>query len=128
MTKTTMEVDADLRQLASARSGIVARVAAWDVPVDRGVLALLVSELVANAVEHGLPPIVASVEWDGSRVRVEVSDSSPELPIHHQPAPSDAGGRGIWLVDHSASAWGIERTARGKTVWFELRSAFDPAV
>lgn len=121
MVRTALDVDADLAQLALARSEIVDCVAAWDVPIDRGMLALLVSELVANAVEHASPPIAVTVDWDGCRVRVEVSDSSSDVPVHRQPAPADAEGRGIWLVDHIASAWGVDRTPEGKTVWFELR-------
>jgi hypothetical protein len=36
------------------------------------------------------------------------------------PREDDEGGRGLWLVDRLASAWGTERGRRGKTVWFEL--------
>lgn len=114
---------ADLAQLGPVRNAIVDHAVTWGVPVDRSVLALLVSEVLANAMEHGSPPIVAAVDWDDRRLRVEISDSSADAPVQRRPALSDAGGRGIWLVDHNASAWGVEWTPGGKSVWFELRAS-----
>lgn len=115
-----MAVPSDLADLAPARGAIVEQVLAWGAPVDPGVLALLVGEIVANAVEHGAPPIVASVDWDGSRVRVEVRDGGTAMPVQRHPALGDDAGRGIWLVDRNASAWGVEPEGAGKSVWFEL--------
>ena len=39
------------------------------------------------------------------------------------PSAGDADGRGVWLVDRDATAWGVEARDRGKAVWFELRGA-----
>lgn len=116
----TIDVSSDLADLAPARAAIVERVAGWAAPVDPDVLALLVGEVVANAVEHGAPPIQVCVDWDGSRVRVEVHDGGTALPVHHQPVAGDDGGRGIWLVDHEAGTWGVSEETSGKSVWFEL--------
>ena len=120
--QAAMEVPFDLADLAPAREGIVEQVRCWGVPGDPSILALLVGEVVANAVEHGAPPITLSVDWDGERLRIEVRDSAPALPVQRQPELGDDGGRGIWLVDRNASAWGVERVATGKCVWFELRA------
>ncbi len=114
-------VRCDLADLAPARNAIVDRAVAWGVPVDPSVLALLVGEVVANAMEHGEPPIVAVVEWDEHRLRVEVSDASADSPVRRTPSEGDADGRGIWLVDRDATAWGVEGRDHGKSVWFELR-------
>ena len=119
--RAAMDVPSDLADLGTARWAIVDQVLSWGAPVDPAVLALLVSEVVANAVEHGSPPIVASLDWDGARLRVEVRDCALALPVRRQPGHDDDGGRGIWLVDRNASAWGVEQVDGGKSVWFELR-------
>ncbi|MDQ3385810.1 MAG: ATP-binding protein [Actinomycetota bacterium] len=118
--RATIAVPSDLADLGSARGAIVEQVVGWAAPVDPDVLALLVGELVVNAVEHGAPPIEVSVEWDGSRVRVEVHDGAAALPVQQQPVAGDDGGRGIWLVEHGARTWGVSEDTSGKSVWFEL--------
>jgi hypothetical protein len=40
--------------------------------------------------------------------------------LHADRDPEAAGGRGLLLVDALSSAWGIETTAQGTTVWCEL--------
>lgn len=120
MERSVIGVDGGLAQLASVRSAVVARAGAWGAPIDESVLALLVSEVLANALEHGEPPITVTVDWDEHRLRVSITDASPAVPVHRRPSVGDRDGRGIWLVDHQASAWGVERAPEGKTVWFEL--------
>jgi hypothetical protein len=42
------------------------------------------------------------------------------------PRPAGTGvgsGRGLFLVDAVANAWGVEPDEAGKKVWFELRLA-----
>jgi anti-sigma regulatory factor (Ser/Thr protein kinase) len=119
--RAAMDVPSDLADLGPARGAIVEQVLSWGAPIDPAILALLVSEVVANAVEHGSPPIAVSVDWDGARLRVEVHDCAPAMPVRRQPDHDDDGGRGIWLVDRNASAWGVEQADGGKSVWFELR-------
>lgn len=83
---------------------------------------LLVSELATNAIRHGAPPVRLSLRLTGSRLRVEVADSSPALPTLVQPGPDQAGGRGLQIVQQLAARWGAQASRRhlGKTVWFEL--------
>ena len=118
--RATIDVSPDLAGLGAARAAVVGQVVGRAAPVDPDVLALLVGEVVANAVEHGAPPIQACVAWDGSRVRVEVHDEAEALPVQRQPVAGDDGGRGIWLVEHEASTWGVSADPVGKAVWFEL--------
>ena len=84
---------------------------------------LLASELVTNSVRHGGSgvddAIGLEVVLSPSTLRVEVSDSGPGFePAPARPAPDDAGGRGLYLVDSLADRWG---SAEGGTrVWFEV--------
>lgn len=88
---------------------------------------LLVSELAANAVRHATTPFTVSLGCDGRLVRVEVADGSPDLPVAQLPPVEAVAGRGLMIVDALAERWGVEPSASGKTVWFELtcRSPLD---
>jgi anti-sigma regulatory factor (Ser/Thr protein kinase) len=86
---------------------------------------LLVSELVTNAVRHsGAGPdrplhvqLLRGPRW----VVVAVGDEGPGFTWH--PGPPDnneSGGWGLFLVDQIADSWGVECTASGTRVWFEI--------
>jgi hypothetical protein len=85
---------------------------------------LLVSEVVTNACLHAAGPEELVLRHLDGRLRVEVSDSSPEHP--HPPAhrsPGLPGGHGLVVVDRLAGAWGSVAKpdpARGKVVWLEV--------
>ena len=84
--------------------------------------ALASAELLANAVQHGLPPVVVCVATADDGVRVEVQDSSPRLPMRLTPSTTNMTGRGLALVEALSSKWGVERKPDGsKVVWCELR-------
>ena len=83
-------------------------------------LLLCLSEVVTNAVLHAIPPIQVLGNVVGSKVRVEVSDGSIAAPLRRTPKNSSPTGRGLILLDHLASDWGVEITSSGKTVWFEI--------
>lgn len=85
-------------------------------------VSLLTSELVGNAVRHAGPQntadrIVFHARLSDDHVRVEVADHGPgfDPEIRH-----DAAGFGLRLVDKLATRWGVDRTARGCRVWFEV--------
>jgi anti-sigma regulatory factor (Ser/Thr protein kinase) len=87
-------------------------------------LALLVSELVSNAVLHSQAPpasgivLCARVLNDGA-VRVEVIDRGGGFEaLPRDPARAN-GGYGLFLVDRQASSWGVDWVG-GTRVWFEL--------
>ena len=82
---------------------------------------LCASELVTNALLHGLPPITLEVENMGSAVRVSVhdggfQDARPRRPVD----PEAMSGRGLGIVEVLATRWGSERTDAGKVTWFEM--------
>jgi anti-sigma regulatory factor (Ser/Thr protein kinase) len=89
-----------------------------------GDVELLASEVIANAVLHGRGPVTVGLERSDHLVRVEVSDTSADLPAL-QPSEDLLAerGRGFLLVDRVASRWGFERRqGDGKTVWFEVEA------
>lgn len=83
---------------------------------------LLTTELVTNAIVHVGCKSQLFLRAARGTVRVEVTDPDDRLPSMAAPNLDDVGGRGLVIVDGLASAWGVERTKSGKTVWFELSS------
>ncbi|WP_307865405.1 ATP-binding protein [Streptomyces montanisoli] len=88
---------------------------------------LLAAELTTNAVRHTQGPASMRLCWAHPVLRVSVLDDSPALPLRPVSAePDDEGGRGLFILDLLADAWGACRVAkpafgaRGKYVWFEL--------
>jgi serine phosphatase RsbU (regulator of sigma subunit)/anti-sigma regulatory factor (Ser/Thr protein kinase) len=80
------------------------------------------AELLANAVQHGQPPVSICAVIQGDGVRIEVQDTSSRLPMRLAPSTSNMTGRGLALVEALSSKWGVERLPDGsKTVWCELR-------
>ncbi|MEV0256192.1 ATP-binding protein [Streptomyces sp. NPDC050732] len=87
--------------------------------------ALLISELVTNAVLHGRSdePWVVRVEWfrEGDSLRVEVHNQvhNPGLPENvrlRHPDADDAHGRGLLLVDSVSDSWHAGTSRFGGTV------------
>jgi PAS domain S-box-containing protein len=87
-------------------------------------LALMLSELATNAVQHAATEFEVSVhvEPDRGRVRVEVSDGAAGYPTPQDPVPDAPHGRGLHIVRALADVWGIEmrRDRPGKTVWYSV--------
>jgi two-component sensor histidine kinase len=83
---------------------------------------LVVTELVANAHDHGLAPRGLRLTWSSGPcvLRVEVDDSSPEQPVLGRSRISETRGRGLVIVDRLSVAWGVVGHAHHKTVWAEM--------
>ncbi|GAU64846.1 hypothetical protein SSP35_01_01820 [Streptomyces sp. NBRC 110611] len=121
---STHHFPSDYRSVRRAREALRHQLGIWHVIGELACLAeLLVSELVTNAVKAQVPPApeigVRFTLTDG-RLRLEVHDSSDELPMMNQAEEDEECGRGLLLVDVLASGWGVDRDDTGKTVWAEL--------
>lgn len=88
--------------------------------------ALVVSELVANAVRHGepLPGNALQVGWDvaphGVRLSVVDGGRGPHGGIPDVSLDSE-GGRGLFLIDALSGSWGVQPLdSWGSRVWAEL--------
>ncbi|MGW1911882.1 ATP-binding SpoIIE family protein phosphatase [Streptomyces sp. NPDC002076] len=94
----------------------------WRFPAelhDLGVLAA--SELVANSLQHGTPPMRLRLRRTDRRLIIEVTDGDDHLPRRRRAEPGDESGRGIAIVATIASNWGCRRTpGGGKAVWCEF--------
>jgi two-component sensor histidine kinase len=88
-------------------------------------VALCVSELVTNALDHAVPPYELRIGRRGTRLRVEVDDASDRPPVLRPISPTAARGRGIFLVEAVATTWGVHPTNDGKTVWAEFATLVD---
>ncbi|OEU85839.1 hypothetical protein DB35_12005 [Streptomyces abyssalis] len=117
------------RTVTAARRATRAALAGWGVEGE-GVAnaALVVSELVTNAVRHGHVPgrlVELRITYDLEKtVTVEVSDAGDGRPPLAGVGPAETAlaesGRGLALVEGFADAWGVRDRVIGKTVWARL--------
>ena len=83
-------------------------------------LAVVVTELVTNAVRYGTPPIELEIDTCEHCVTVVVADAGGGRPVQRAAGSTDEGGRGLLLVDLLAAANGVRPAGAGKAVWAEL--------
>lgn len=83
--------------------------------------ALMVSELVTNAIVHGRSDarlcIIAATDHV---LRIEVSDGDSRHPEPVSQDDAALDGRGLVIVDALSTDWGVRDEVLGKTVWFEV--------
>lgn len=79
--------------------------------------ALVVSELVTNALLHGGGCTGVTVGACPGGVRVEVRDPTRLSPLLAHPSEGSLTGRGMRLVQNVAEDWGADAEAVGKVVW-----------
>ncbi|MFB7651250.1 MULTISPECIES: ATP-binding protein [unclassified Streptomyces] len=112
------------RSIPLARRRAARLVAEWGQPGLAGDIALVVSELMTNALLHGSLRgrlIRVRVTLGHHTLRVEVSDPRGERLPSPRPAGGAAGqfGRGLLLVEAVTARWGWEPRIVGKTVYAE---------
>jgi anti-sigma regulatory factor (Ser/Thr protein kinase) len=113
----------------TSESARVARAAVADLARALGAdrhhdLRLLVTEMVANGVEHGAGPLRLLVHRYPACVRVEVVDQGGGCPAT-APASVSAeatSGRGLLLVDALSDRWGVEPGPPARA-WLEIALA-----
>jgi anti-sigma regulatory factor (Ser/Thr protein kinase) len=97
-----------------------------------GDAALVITELLSNAIRHAapLPGAQVRVAWtlDHDALRVAVSDAGDgPLPRVTETAPSAPGGRGLSIVESLANRWGVLRDDGETTVWAVLAVRHPPS-
>lgn len=117
-----IDLDVELpRTTAAPRAARRALCGAADGRYDAAVLAdaeLLVSELVTNAVLHGVGAIRLRLRLCAQTLLVEVLDDGAGFDWVLTPDSCAAGGRGLGIIDRVATRWGVR--AGSSHVWFEL--------
>jgi anti-sigma regulatory factor (Ser/Thr protein kinase) len=88
-------------------------------------VALVISELLSNALRHAapLPGSKLRVAWriDPASIQVSVSDGGgPTRPELGEPTQGATGGRGLRIVEKLSSRWGTSTGEEGTTVWAEV--------
>jgi anti-sigma regulatory factor (Ser/Thr protein kinase) len=98
---------------------------------------LVASELVTNAVQASQqladrPSIWLALMIEADEVLIAVWDANPK-PVEYPtlsgdelPDPTTDGGRGLFLVEHLASDWGVHypQDVVGKVVWAKLHCPY----
>jgi hypothetical protein len=112
---------------AAARHFAVATVGRWGAGDLSDDVALVVTELAANAVRHARSGFTVILSFCRNVLRIAVRDASPrpadgpDGPDGPGPALTPAPLHGLGAVDAMAIRWGVESLGSlGKTVWVEL--------
>jgi anti-sigma regulatory factor (Ser/Thr protein kinase) len=118
------------RSVPAARHVVTEALRAWRTPQDADDVALLVTELVANVVDHvgGDATLSLELEYSDGWLRIAVTDGSAVRPVVGELRGDQPRGRGMQIVDAIADHWGVEDVDGGKRVWFVLSPRQDPGV
>ncbi|MFE0604129.1 SpoIIE family protein phosphatase [Streptomyces sp. NPDC058892] len=115
---------AEPERIAGARRQVRELLHDWADEEQLDAVVLMVSEMVTNVLVHtdgdALLVAEAAGELGERRLRVEVTDSSDELPHKRHPGEMASSGRGVLLMEMLADAWGVDPRGEGKSIWFEL--------
>lgn len=102
-----------------ARKTISAQLADWEVGPDLvDNTALIVSELVTNAVRYAKGPIRLRLIL-GDTLTCEVADDSSTAPHLRRALDTDENGRGLFITAQLTRRWGVRGVSRGKAIWAE---------
>jgi len=102
---------------AAARHFAVATLNAWGAGDLAGDVALVVTELAANAIVHARSAFIVILSVHDDVLRISVRDAVPLDGAGLRAAPL----HGLAVVDALASRWGVESLGNaGKTVWVDL--------
>jgi hypothetical protein len=103
----------------------------WGMPELTDVAELVVSELVTNALRHGMASAIAARADQPVRLKLlaqsplamcMVSDPGSEIPVLRDSGPAAECGRGLQVVEACSVRWGWHLLdGGGKIVWALLR-------
>ncbi|MEU4425185.1 ATP-binding protein [Actinoplanes sp. NPDC024001] len=117
-----IDVPAGLNAPSEARHEVTVSLRAWGFTEPRWLdaAAIVISELVTNAVQHaGGDSVPITVQASGRSVLLSVADKSAEAPRRRH--PDDRGGRGLMLIDALSARWYVQDDGGGKCVNVELQ-------
>ena len=114
--------------VSAARKFTTLTMTRWGLAERGDDVAIVVSELLSNALRHGLPPIAEprpdrpirlGLVHSGPSVLCAVADPSDELPVPREAGWLDESGRGLHVIASLSDQWGscMARGRPGKVVW-----------
>lgn len=116
-----LELPGDPRSVSVARTLLTQLLGQWEMEDFVDLAALLITELVANAIRHVPGTCAVELTRRGDALRIAVVDTGAGMPNLQSPGLSAFGGRGLHIVNALATAWGIDHLEDGcKAVWAEL--------
>ncbi|AZM50840.1 hypothetical protein DMB38_17790 [Streptomyces sp. WAC 06738] len=112
------DVEPDPAAVHRVRAAVSTLLAEWELENLQENTELILSELITNAMRHGVGPIKVRLLRDHT-LTCEVYDHSLTSPHLRYAATMDEGGRGLFLVAQLTSRWGTRYTQDGKVIWAE---------
>ena len=101
-----------------ARQAVRAVLAGWRLQGLLDEVTLVVSELVTNAVRHGLPPVRLVLTRVARELRVDVHDEGAGRPSRRIVPEESESGRGLAIVEAVTRSTGVEQSEDdGKVVY-----------
>jgi hypothetical protein len=117
----------DPGSVRAARDFTIATLQRWGATDQQEDIAIVVSELLTNALRHALPgpgvprarcPFRLGLLQPGPYVLCAVADPSQQPPVPKEPSYLDETGRGLHLISALADTWGYTTPSdTGKVVW-----------
>lgn len=123
----TRTLGADAGSVHAARDFTIATLARWDIAERSQDIAIVVSEMLTNALRHALPgsdafrprrPIRLGLLQPGSLVMCAVADPSRAAPVPQMRGSLAETGRGLHIIRALSDQWGYTAPSdTGKVVW-----------
>lgn len=122
-------LQADLRAPGAARGFVRSTLDSWGMASLVDGAALIVSELLGNALRHGEQepapddvaegePLLLGLLRRERTVLCAVCDRNPDVPELRHPGPLAQSGRGLHIIETLSECWGWTRPGpAGKAVW-----------
>ena len=117
----------DAGSVRAARDFTIATLQRWGATDRREDIAIVVSELVTNALQHARPassntragsPIQLGLLHPGHCVMCAVADASKAVPVPKEPDLFDETGRGLHVIAALSDQWGYTTSGdMGKVIW-----------
>ena len=127
----TRELSPRPESVKAGRDFACATLRDWGLGSVTDVAELVVSELLTNALRHGVPSGPSVGDGRGVRLRLlaqppfvmcMVSDPGADIPVLRDPCPDSESGRGLRVVEACSVRWGWHLLdGGGKVVWALLR-------
>jgi anti-sigma regulatory factor (Ser/Thr protein kinase) len=95
----------------------------WELPHLVAPASLITSELISNVVDHGNTMATLLFALRRRYLTISVRDGCPAAPVPPPPEPVPPevkSGRGLTIVQATASSWGWLPAESGKVVWASL--------